>query len=214
MAGVIILNWGGVVVMQTKYGIILSYEESFARAVATRMIIMKPLSVWHLLIPFVFAFDFFQRKRDIETFTKNFLFTKKLALDVALEINKGEDRQSQLAKIEDETRDRLISQKLYTWGIHQGQMRTIDLLIDHYAKLLEAEGNSYPALVKNTYKTQDSCQAFLHQLTSIEKEIDQAVIERLGETEEICKSMLAKQTIIDEMRTKGVSKFFLEARED
>ena len=94
--------------MQTKYGIILSYEESFARAVATRMIIMKPLSVWHLLMPFVFIFDFFQRKKDTEIFARNFLFTKKLALDAAVAINQGEDRQNQLDKIESETRDRLI----------------------------------------------------------------------------------------------------------
>lgn len=200
--------------MQTKHGIILSYEESFARAVATKMIIMKPLSVWHLLIPFVFAFDFFQRKRDTEIFTKNFLFTKKLALDAAVAINQGEDRQSQLAKIENETRDRLTLQKLYSWGIHQGQVKGVNLLIDHYSKLLEAEGDSYQSLVKNAYQTRDNYEAFLHQLTVIEKEIDRAVIGLLGEREEVWESMLIKQTVIDEMRTTGVSKFFLEARED
>ena len=200
--------------MQTKYGIILSYEESFARAVATRMIIMKPLSVWHLLIPFVFAFDFFQRKRDAEIFAKNFLFTKKLALDAAVAKNQGEDRQSQLAKIENETRDRLTLQKLYSWGIHQGQTKGVNLLIDHYSKLLEAEGDSYPSLVKNAYQTRDNYEAFLHQLTAIEKEIDRAVVGLLGEREEVWEPMLMKQAVIDEMRTKGVSIFFLEARED
>ena len=204
---------GGGVVMQTKYGIILSYEEMFARAVATRMIIMKPLSVWHLLIPFVFAFDFFQRKKDTEIFARNFLFTKKLALDAAVAINQGEDRQRQLDRIESETRDRLISQKLYSWGIHQGQVKGVNLLINHYSKLLEVEGDNYQSLVKNAYQTQDNYEAFLHQLTAIEKEIDRAVIERLGETAVIVESMLTKQKLVDEMRTKGVSKFFLEARE-
>jgi len=198
--------------MRTQYGIILSYEESFARAVAIGVIVRGPLTVWHFLIPFVFIFDFFRRKRDTEIFTKNFLFVKKLALDAAFDINKGEDRQSQLAQIKNETRDRLTSQKLYSWGIHQGLMKEVDLLIDHYSKLLEAEGNSYESLVKNAYQTQENYEAFLHQLTSIEREIDRAVIKTLGETEEVWQPMLTKHTVIDEMRTRGVCKLFSEAR--
>jgi len=198
--------------MRTKYGIILAYEESFARAVAMRMIMGRPLSAWHFLMPFVFVFDFLRRKRETEIFTRNFLFAKKLALDAAVDINKGEDRQSKLARIENETRDRLTSQKLYSWRIHQGQMAEVNLLIDHYSKLLEADGDSYQSLVKNAYEIREHFEAFLHQLTSIEKEIDRAVIGTLGETEEVWQPMLAKQTVIDEIRTKGVPKLFLEAR--
>lgn len=198
--------------MQTKYGIILSYEESFARAVALGVIVREPLTVWHFMIPFVFIFDFFRRKRDAEIFTKNFLFTKKLALDAAFDISKGEDRQSQLAKIESQTRDRLTSQKFYSWKIHQGQMKEVNLLVDHYSKLLEAEGDSYQSLVGNAYKTRENFEAFLRQLTSIEREIDQAVIGTLGETEEVWEPMLTKHTVIDEMRTRGVRKLFLQAR--
>jgi len=198
--------------IRKKHSIILSSEESFAKAVAMRMIMMKPLSAWHFLMPFVFVFDFLQRKRETEIFTRNFLFTKRLALDAAFEINKGEDRQSRLAKIEDEIRNRLTSQKLYSWGIHQKQMAEVNLLIDHYCKLLNTEGNSYQSLVKDAYKTQDNYQAFLYQLTSAEKEIDRAVIKTLGEAEEVWQPIVAKQTVIDEMRTRGVRKLFLEAR--
>jgi len=198
--------------MRTQYGIILAYEESFARAVAIGVIVREPLTVWHFLIPFVFIFDFFRRKRDTEIFTKNFLFVKKLALDAAFAISKGEDRQSRLTQIESETRDKLTSQKLYSWGIHQGQMTEVNLRIDHYSKLLEAEGNSYQSLVKNTYQTQENYEAFLHQLTSIEREIDRAVIKTLGETEEVWQPMLTKHAAIDEMRTRGVRKLFSEVR--
>ncbi|MFB0559053.1 MAG: NF038143 family protein [Dehalococcoidales bacterium] len=200
--------------MHTQYGIILSYEESFARAVAIGVIVREPLTVWHLLIPLVFIFDFFRRKRDTEIFARNFLFTKKLALDAAFDINQGEDRQSRLAKVRDETRDRLVSQKLYSGGIHQGQMAEVDLLIDHYAKLLKAEGNSYESLVKNAYQTRENYEALLHQLTSAEREIDRAVFKTLGETEEVWQPMLTKHTVIDEMRAKGVRKLFPEARRD
>jgi len=202
------IGYGRKLVMQTKYNIILSQEVWFARAVALRMIMGRPLSVWHYMIPFVFVFDFLRRKKETETFSKNFLFTKKLALDAAYDINQGEDRQNRLAMIEDQIRDRLTAQKLYSWGIYQGQMAEVNLLIDHYLKLLKAEGERYQSLVKDAYKTRDNYQAFLHQLTSAEKEIDRAVIKTLGETEEIWESMLAKQTVVDEMRTRGVDKVF------
>jgi len=198
--------------MQTKYGVILSYEESFARVVAMGVIVREPLTVWHLLIPFVFIFDFLRMKSETEIFVRNFLFTKKLALDAAVDINKGQDRQSILTKIENETKDRLISQKLYSWRTHQGQMAEINLLIDHYSKLLGTEGNNYESLVNNAYKTQEQYEAFLHQLTSVEKEIDRAVMVTLGETEEVWEPMVLKQTTIDKIRAKGINKLFLEGR--
>ncbi|MFQ6121572.1 MAG: NF038143 family protein [Dehalococcoidales bacterium] len=198
--------------MQTKYGIILSYEESFAKAVAMGVMVRKPLTIWHFLMPFVFVFDFLRMRRETEIFARNFLFTRKLALDAAVAISKGEDRQSQLAEIESKTKDRLVSQKLYSWRTHQGQMAEVNLLLDHYAKLLKAEGDSYPSLVKNAYKTQQHFATFLQQLTSAEREIDRAVIGTLGEAEEVWQSMSMKQTIIDEMRRKGLSKLFSEAR--
>ena len=92
-------------------------------------------------------------------------------------------------------------------------MKGVNLLINHYSKLLEVEEDNYQSLVKNAYQTQDNYEAFLRELTAIEKEIDRAVIERLGETAVIVEPMLTKQKLVDELRTKGVSKFFLEARE-
>ncbi|GAI64956.1 unnamed protein product, partial [marine sediment metagenome] len=58
------------------YGVILSYEESFARVVTMGVIVREPLTVWHLLIPFVFIFDFLRMKSETEIFVRNFLFPK------------------------------------------------------------------------------------------------------------------------------------------
>ena len=199
-------------VTQKKHGIILTYEGSFARAVAMGVIVRKPPTVWHILIPFVFILDFIRMNRETEIFTTNFLFTKKLALDAAFNISKGEHRQSILAQIENQTRDRLTAQKLYSWQIQQGQKAEVNLLIDHYSKLLSAEGDSYKSLVKSVYQTRDQLEAFLHQLTLAERKIDQAVIETLFETGEVKNSILTKHTVIDQMRTEGMNKLFLEAR--
>ena len=95
----------GVEADRQKYKAILTLEESFARAIAMGVQVRKPISVWHVLIPFIFVFDFMQMKAETETFTRNFLFIKKLALDAALDISKCGDRQSRLEQIENETRD-------------------------------------------------------------------------------------------------------------
>jgi hypothetical protein len=200
--------------MQEKYDIIFSYEESFARAVAMGVMAREPLSLWYFLIPFVFILEFLRMRRETEIFTRNFLFTKKLALDAAVKISQGADRQSQLAHIEEETKERLVSQKLYSWEIHQGQMAEVNLLLEHYSRLLEAEGDSYPALVRSAYQTQDNFEAFLRRLTSVEREIDYAVIRALGEGEEVQQPMLAKEAVIERMREKGVNRLFSEAGQE
>ncbi|MFC1940550.1 NF038143 family protein [Chloroflexota bacterium] len=195
-----------------KYKVIIDYEESFARAVARRVQMMKPLSVWQLLIPFVFIFDFLRLKAETETFARNFLFIKKLALDAAFENNKGEDRPDKLVQIEDEARKWLVSKNFFSQRILQGQMGEISLLIDHYSRLLDAEGDNYPSLVRGAYQTREHFADFLQKLSSAEKEIDRAVITILEKKEGAREVMLAKQKVIDEIRASSVCKFFSEPK--
>lgn len=61
----------GVESTQKKHGIIVACERSFARAVAVGVIAGKPPAAWHILIPFVFIFDFTRMNRETEIFTMN-----------------------------------------------------------------------------------------------------------------------------------------------
>ena len=199
---------------EKKYNAILAYETSFAKTVATDVILGKPLTVWHFLIPFMFVFNFLRMRSETELLTRNFLFIKKLALDAAFEMGKGEDKSSRLNWIDNEIRDWLTSKELYSEEIHQGQMAEVNLLIGHYYKLLQAEGDSYQSLVKNAYETREQFEAFSQQLTLVEREIDQGVIRGLSTTGEAWDSMLTKQAVISEMRTREVRRLFLETRRD
>ncbi len=196
--------------MPTKYDLVLSHEDSFARAVATGVIVRRPITIWDFLVPFMFVFRVLTMKKETETFATNFLFLRKLALGAASDINKGEDRRNRIARIEGETRDRLISQKLYSGRLHQGQMAQVNLLIDHYSKLLNAEGKNYDSLVKNAYQTRSNYQTFQHQLTLAEKESDTAVFVVFGEPDKVWQEILTKQTVIDRLREKEIDRVFLE----
>jgi hypothetical protein len=194
--------------MERKYKVILDAEESFARAVALGVYIRRPLTTWHFLLPGMFIFDFIRRSSGIRRYSTLFVFPRKLALDGALIILNGEDRKNILSRIEEEIRSWLTSLKLYSERLLRGHAEEIDLLIDHYSKLLRAEGNHYHTLFKNAYKTREQYEVYLYQVTTAEQEIDRAIAEIRGETEEIWGRLRAEEIQVMELRTKEVNQIF------
>ncbi len=163
--------------IETKHQNILAQERSLAKAIASAVIEVKPVSAWEVLIPILFILRFFQIKRSKETFTLNFLFTKKLALEAAFAMaEKRKGKEEAQEQIKEKTGKILAGDKagLYSSKIRQKQMKEMDLLIDHYGRLLEAEGEDYPSMVRNAYRTRERYVTFLEELEEAEKEVYQA----------------------------------------
>jgi signal transduction histidine kinase len=198
--------------MDKNYNIVLDAEESFARAVALGVHVKRPLTTWHFLLPGMFIFDFLRRSSGTRRYSTLFVFPRKLALDGALDILNGEDRKNILSRIEEEIRLWLTSLKLYSERLLRRHTEEIDLLIDHYYKLLHAEGNNYHTLVKNAYKTREHYAAHLHRLSAAEQEVDRAIAEIRGETKEIMERLRVEQTQVMELREKEVNQIFSRAR--
>lgn len=197
--------------IDTKYEIIHSRERSLAKAVARRVVKTPDVTVWTFMIPLVFIFNFLRYKRANEAFVLNFLFTKKLALDAALDMAKeGESRQDVLVRIEDKTSDILAADTkgVYSDRIRRKQMNEINLLLDHYLKLLEAEGKSYESLVKNAYQTRDSYDAFLRELTVAEKAVNRAAIQTVGRTEAASELISGMEKAAERIRAEEAEKIF------
>jgi hypothetical protein len=164
-------------VMEAKYQSILAQERSLADAIASAVIEVKPVSAWEILIPILFLLRLFQTKRSKETFALNFLFTKKLALEAAFTmVDKGRSREEAREQVKEKTGNILSGDKagLYSSKIRQKQLKEMDLLIDHYTRLLEAEGKNFPPMVRNAYRTREGYAAFLRELEEAEKEVYQA----------------------------------------
>ncbi|MFQ6121573.1 MAG: NF038143 family protein [Dehalococcoidales bacterium] len=191
-------------VVDTKYNIVLAEERRLAKAVAKRVVKMPDVTVWVFMIPFVFLFNFLRYKRASEAFVLNFLFTKKLALEAAVDIVKeGLPRQDAIARINDKTSGILASDTrgIYSEKIRVKQMYEINLLLDHYLKLLEAEGKSYRSLVKNAYQTRDNYQAFLQQLTVAEKAVNRVALQTVGRTETARELISGMEEATERIRT-------------
>ena len=121
--------------LDTKHENILAQERALAKTVASAVIGQTPVTVWDVLIPIVFVFNFLKFKRVREVFTLNFLFTKKLALQGAADrVKTGQSREDALGQIRDRTSQILASDKkgIYSIKIRQKQMREMELLLDHY----------------------------------------------------------------------------------
>jgi hypothetical protein len=191
-----------------KKALVLESEGSFARAVALGVIVKRPPSAWHFLLPGMFLFDFLRRSSEIRRYSDLFLFPRTLALDGALNILNGEDRKEILSQIEDNLKRWLVSLNLYSERLQRKQMDVIDLLVDHYSRLFHAEGDDYPGLIKDAYETRESYEDYLYRLGTAEQEMDPAIAEIRGGTQEIIERLRAEQVQVTELRIKEVNRIF------
>jgi len=166
-----------------KYKVILAKEESMARKMALSLIKPKQLTVWEILIPVIFILNYVKIKHSREIFIQNQIFTKKMALDAALDMKKKDAaKETAMAQIDDRTKELVASvpDGIYSDDIRRQQLREVDLLIDHYHKLLNAPGADYAALVTHAYQTPAAYSSFLDALQSAEKAVMNAAHQTLG----------------------------------
>lgn len=194
--------------MESKYDKILSFEESFAREVALGVHVTKSLTVWHHLIPGMFIIDFLRRGSEIKRYSYHFMFPRKLALDAAQAMTQGEEKSQRLLQAEQEAKTWLNSLNLYSEGLHRSQMAAVNLLVDHYTKLLKAESESYYGLIENAYTTRENYEAFLSSLALAEEDLDQNIIETLGKTEKLRDRLIVEKVQVEKQRKKHTDKIF------
>jgi hypothetical protein len=169
--------------LDKRYRAILAQERSWAVSVARMVIKPRPISVWEFLIPVLLIFSFAKTKSEKEVIIQNLLFTKQLALEAALDMAKnGLNREEVLFSIKDKTSSLVntVEDDIYSEEIRQKQLKEINLLIDHYCRLLNAEGENYASLVINVYQALESFTNFLAQLKTLEKEVNLAAMQTLG----------------------------------
>jgi hypothetical protein len=194
--------------MVEKYEMILDAEEAFARQVALGVIVTTPQSVWSYLIPFMFIFDFLRRGTTIRRFTQHFMFPRKLTIHAAQDILTGEERAKRLSAIGPEIEGWLNPLSLYSTAIYEKQMEVIDLLAEHYLKLLEADGDTYIALIKNSYGNRQKYEAYLSQMATAEEELDRAIIEKLGQNEKLREKLSAERQQVKRLSEKRADLVF------
>lgn len=191
-----------------KPKMILMAEEALAREVTLGVIVTRPLTVWHYIIPGMFIIDFLRRGSALKKYTEHFMFPRKRAVEAAQALAQGQSETDVLEQIENDTRAWLHSLDLHSPGMLQAQVSAIQLLIDHYGRLLREEGYSVYALMKAAYRTRENLHVFFDQLTAAEAEVDRELIARMGESEKLKEKILAEQKQLEERRQKIIEEVF------
>lgn len=146
--------------------IILASEEEFAYAVAKGVLDPPKLSIWMILIPIIIVFFMYRHQKYVDgrkSFVKNFLVSRKLALDAAVDaIQSGQKanvaRAVGKANVPEDTRKDYAA-----W---------IRLLIEHYEHLLRCKSDAYDAMIKSAYKTRSNYLQYLSRLNNAEKQFN------------------------------------------
>ena len=197
--------------LRKKFNHIYNFERSIGNSVAMRVIKGQPIGVWEFLIPVVFILHYMRNKQSREVFIQNYMFTKRHALDAAFKmLKKGFSREDVRSGIEDKTRALLTApetQGIYSEAIRQQQMDEIDLLFDHYRKLLDAEGQDYDALMRKVYGSRQNYFIFHEQLILAEKKVSDAARQTLGSKANV-DALLRIEKTTEEIRQIRIEKIF------
>ena len=159
--------------LEQKKEWILAQERRLAAFVARHVIEKPELSIWMILIPIIFV-HFFYRLNKVangrKEFARNFMITRRRALEAASEgLKTGRSPDTdQLC--------RMSSSPEATYGEYAAWL---EVLLQHYANLLQAEGNSVEELIRSVYQTRSNYLLFLHQLHRAEKEFNTALAPHL-----------------------------------
>jgi hypothetical protein len=167
-----------------NYKKLFAWEDAFARSVAYVLIPSKPIGVWEFLIPLVFLLNFMKTKQEREVLTQNLLFTKKLALEAVRDMfKKGHSRDKAMFAVRERTRKLLssIDEGLYSQTIRERQLEEIDLLVDHYCRLMETDGADVMAMTAAAYQSRKIYLEYIESLDAAEKEVTRAAQNTLGE---------------------------------
>ena len=198
--------------LKKKYDLIYNYERLIGNSVALIVIKSKPIGVWEFLIPIVFILHYMRNKQSRELFIQNYMFTKRLALDAAFKMLKnGLSREDAICGIEDKTRALLTApetQGIYSEFIRLQQMNEIDLLVDHYSRLLGADGEDYDAMTRDAYGSRLDYLKFHGQLIFAESKVVDAARQTLGSKADM-DALLRIESATEEIRQSQIEKIFL-----
>jgi Fe2+ transport system protein B len=193
-----------------KFKIIFERERSSAQRLAASLIRPKTLTVWEIMIPVIFILNYAKLKQSREIFIQNQMFTKKMALDAALDMKKKETtKETVMAQIQAKTKEMVSSVPggIYSDDIRRQQLKEIDLLVDHYIRLLNVEGQDYPSLITHAYKTAADYSSFLEALKSAEKDVMSAARRTLGDQTDVATATKI-ESLTESMRAAEVNNIF------
>lgn len=162
-----------------KHTIIWDHEKAQTREIARGLVAQKPdISGWRIIKLPIVGGKLIHWRHKIRLAQKNLLFTKELAFAAAKAVDQGADRALELGRADWKTREVLKQDKqgYYSEKIRKKQLAEMELLFDHYLRLMTAQGRAYQDLVKGAYNEKRQYTDFLKRLEEREAAVIQAAL--------------------------------------
>ena len=166
-----------IVILDENYKSILAYEDRTSQIITSKVLEKPELSAWMILLPIVFILHIqrYQKYKDSsKAFKAGYLYTKKIALDIAYRIFNNEISREEALVIIMETVQKNPKAEAIVLNIYDQQIEEIKLLIEHYLALLDTKEYKYDQMVVSHYKTEDNYISLVNRLTEIEKQVTNA----------------------------------------
>lgn len=197
-------------IVEKNYELILKEEENFSRKVASLVIEKPAVSAWMIFFPFIVIHYFLNLKRfksGVEVFAREFLQNKKIALDSAKEsIIFGLDKKEAIERNFFSNKNQENSER--TKILREKQLKEIEILFDHYERLLKTPGDNFHSIVKRVYLTEFSYRQFLIKLQRAEKETYEEIINLYGENKEFTAIVRRIESVVERLREEEIRKIF------
>jgi hypothetical protein len=157
--------------LEARHAMILHQERVLSYELAKVMIKKPRVSVWMVMLPLLFLFfiqDVRKYKAGIRDFADGFFKNKKIALDLTLKAMLEDVPLKEALTAFASNVEPVLSDQM---ELHEKQMKEIAYLMMHYQRLLTARGDTYEALIKNTFGSAAAYQRFLDGLADLEREV-------------------------------------------
>jgi len=80
--------------------------------------------------------------------------------------------------------------------------------MDHYHKLLQAEGESYYDLIEHAYSSRENFEAHLQQIAAAENNVDQAILGKVGDNPVVKEKLQLEARQVENRRRKILEDIF------
>ncbi len=191
-----------------KYRIILDAERNLAYEVAKGVIEKPKVSVWVILMPILFlyyAHKIQTYKKGIQEFAAGLLKTKTAALEAAFyEITSGLPPSDHLDKVFEHDPDAPEKKRF----VRLQQRVELNLLLEHYGRLLRSSGADYDSLLRDSYEHGGQYRSFLNRLTKAEEAVNKAVLDAFHPSEEANEIVNRMESLVQKLREKRLNSVF------
>lgn len=169
--------------VKARYDLVLARERRHARAAALAIFPLEPFSAWEVMLLPLLVISAMRQKGRRDWFVKNYLFTKRIALEGALDLANHDRSTEEVERRAKEETDRVFTSEeaqVYGPAIQAAQLVEIRCLRDHDLRLLDARGDDYDALVRHAYRDRQEYETFFEALEEREREVTAQALEVLG----------------------------------